>query len=117
MNAIEYTLRERLKELTCMYEVTSIIVNSDFEKLELSLKSIAFCLKKALQHESEAEVLIVCYETAIAIGQPHTDYVHIKAPIKVFNEPNGSIEVRYPSHKYGEQEFLEEETKLLSNIC
>jgi len=117
MNAIEYTLRERLKELTCMYEVTSIIVNSDFEKLELSLKSIAFCLKKALQHESEAEVLIVCYETDIAIGQPHTDYVHIKAPIKVFNEPNGSIEVRYPSHKYSEQEFLEEETKLLSNIC
>ena len=117
MSSIEYTLRERLKELTCMYEVTSIIVNSDFEKLELTLKSIAFCLKKALQHEHEAEVCISCSEITIVIGQPLRDYVHLKAPIKVFNESNGYIEVRYPSSRYTENDFLEEEIKLLSNVC
>lgn len=117
MNSIEYTLRERLKELTCMYEVTSIIVNSDFEKLELSLKSIAFCLKKAFQHESEAGVHISCSETTVAIGEPLTDYVRINAPIKVFNEPNGCIEIRYPSRSYTDKDFLEEEIKLLSNVC
>lgn len=117
MNTIEYTLRERLKELTCMYEVTSIIVNSDFEKLEMSLDSIAFCLKKALQHASEAYVKIVCSETTVEIGEKHKDSVHIKAPIKVFNEPYGSIEVCYPSKDFAVEEFLEEEVKLLSNIC
>lgn len=117
MKTIEYTLRERLKELTCMYEVTSIIVNSDFEKLEMSLKSIAFCLKKAFQYEQEAGVHIICSETTVAIGEQPSNYIHIKAPIKVFNEPNGSIEVRYPSHKYTQEDFLGEEVKLLSNIC
>jgi signal transduction histidine kinase len=100
-----------------MYEVTSIIVNSDFEKLELSLKSIAFCLKKAFQHESEASVHIICSEIEVAIGQQLSNYVQIKAPINVFNVPNGSIAVRYPSDKYTQHEFLEEESKLLSNIC
>lgn len=117
MKTIEYTLRERIKELTCMYEVTSIIVNSDFEKLEMSLKSIAFCLKKAFQYNLEAGVHIICSETAITIGEQPLNYVHIKAPIKVFNEPNGFIEVRYPADKYKEEDFLEEEVKLLSNIC
>src|SRR5690606_114638 len=58
-----------------------------------------------------------CSETTIAIGEQPSDYVHIKVPIVVFNEPNGSIEVRYPANRYKEADFLEEEVKLLSNVC
>lgn len=117
MKTVEYTLRERLKELTCMYEVTTIIVNSDYEKLELSLRSIAYCLKKAFQYEPDARVKIICSQTEVVIGQQPVDSVHIKAAIKVFNEPYGTIQVSYPSDKYTQEDFLSEEIKLLSNIC
>ncbi|HDZ13498.1 MAG TPA: sensor histidine kinase, partial [Pricia sp.] len=38
MTTAEAKLKERVKELTCLYEVTSIIVNSDYDRLEASLQ-------------------------------------------------------------------------------
>ena len=40
METTELKLRERIKELTCLYEVSSIISNTDIDSLETSLTAI-----------------------------------------------------------------------------
>ena len=49
MNSTELALNERIKELTCLYDISTIIVNSDVETLEDTIKAIAFSLKKAFR--------------------------------------------------------------------
>ncbi len=100
-----------------MYEVTSIIVNSDFEKLEMSLESIAYCLKKAFQYPKDTYVHIACPDHLVSVGTYCDDTVFLRAPIKIFNEENGFISVNYPSNTYRSSDFLEEESKLLTNVC
>ena len=46
---LEKNLKERIKELTCLYEVSSIIVNNDYNELDKTLYSIALSLRKSLQ--------------------------------------------------------------------
>ena len=45
MNTTEDALKERIKELTCLYEVSSIIVNADFAAITETFKAIALSLK------------------------------------------------------------------------
>ena len=44
MTSAEAKLKERVKELTCLYEVTSIIVNADYDQIDASLEAIVYCL-------------------------------------------------------------------------
>jgi hypothetical protein len=49
MNKTEATLKERLKELTCLYEVSSIIGDANDDFVEDTLKEIVFRLKRGFQ--------------------------------------------------------------------
>ena len=44
MITAEEKLKERIKELTCLYEITSIIVNCDHDQIEDAQKAILQCL-------------------------------------------------------------------------
>lgn len=116
MTNAEAKLKERIKELTCLYEVTSIIVNSDYDQLETSLESIVNCVKKALQFEKDAQVMLKTtdYEQTSNGYQPET--VKLSSAIKVFNKIDGHIEITYPSGTYSKNDFLKEEQKLLHNV-
>lgn len=46
MTTVEDQLNERIKELTCLYEVTSIIVNCDYNEIVTCLKKEYVMLKK-----------------------------------------------------------------------
>ncbi len=109
-------LKERIKELTCLYEVTSIIVNSDYEHLTTSLKAITHALKKAWQFEEDTEVLLSTGQYQIKTDGFAPDMVFTESAIKVFNKPEGFIKIGYPKEKYGQADFLEEEGKLLENV-
>ncbi|WP_373517892.1 sensor histidine kinase [Pricia sp.] len=117
MVSTEAKLKERIKELTCLYEVTSIIVNSDYDQLETSLEAITYCLKKAWQFENETEVLLKSGDFDIETEGFTSDMIFIKSDIKVFNKPEGFIKVGYPKAKYEQNDFLEEEEKLLENVA
>ncbi|EIJ37401.1 histidine kinase [Galbibacter orientalis DSM 19592] len=117
MNTTEDKLRERIKELTCLYEVTSIIVNCDYSQLELSLQAIAHCLKGAVQYETESYVKITTNNYVLEDGSFKESLCCIKSNIKVFNEVSGTILIGYPSDKFSEDDFLDEEKKLLENVC
>lgn len=117
MVSTEAKLKERIKELTCLYEVTSIIGNSDYNQLATSLEAITFCLKKAWQFEDDTQVQLKSDEYHIETEGYESDMVYIKSDIKVFNKSNGFIQVGYPKNKYVQSSFLEEEEKLLDNVA
>ena len=97
MISIEAKLKERIKELTCLYEVTSIIVNSDYDQLGPSLEAIAYCLKKAWQFGDDAQVVIKSNGYYVETDGNNEKLVFIKSDIKVFNRVDDFIEVGYPS--------------------
>ena len=101
----EAQLKERIKELTCLYEVTSIIVNSDYDQLEASLEAIAYCLKKACQFEHDTEVIIRSGAYDIETKGYTSDMVSITSNIKVFYKLDGFIKVGYPQNKYEISDF------------
>ena len=116
MTLAEAKLKERVKELTCLYEVTSIIVNSDYDQLETSLEAIVHCLKRAWQFSDVTEVLLSTDGYLVKTDDFSSEMATITSGIKVFNRVNGKITIGYPSEKYAVSDFLKEEQTLLNNV-
>ena len=116
MNSVEAKLRERVKELTCLYEVTSIIANSNYDHLEASLEAITYCLKRGWQFIEDTEVYLSVGHYSAQTSNYTPSQVSISSSIKVFNNKEGHITVAYPSQKYTIADFLDEERTLLDNV-
>ncbi|PHR15185.1 MAG: sensor histidine kinase [Aequorivita sp.] len=114
---LEKNLKERIKELTCLYEVSSIIVNNDYKELDKTLFSIALSIRKSLQFSKYASVEISVSPFHLITSPLPTKSVFIKSDIHIFNEPKGIIKIHYPANKYTKQDFLQEEKKLLKNVA
>lgn len=117
MTAVEEKLKERIKELTCLYEVTSIMVNCDYDELETSLEAIIHCLKRAYRYNNDTYVHLHSGEYDLHTPTDAAHFVFLKSHIKVFNGKDGHIEVGYPTDRYSMDDFLEEEKLLLNNVC
>jgi signal transduction histidine kinase len=112
MATTEDELKERIKELTCLYEVSSIIVHTDVDQMQETLDAIAFSLKKGFQYPSNTEISI---ETSLwsTITERANEAICLEAPIQVFNKPNGMI----TSYLIGKSSFLKEEKQLLDSVA
>lgn len=113
MTTTEDILRERIKELTCLYEVSSIIVNTTLEEYKSSLQAIATSLKRAFQIPKSTHIAI---ETALQnykTGAIDPD-LNIQATITVFNKKAGSITASLLNTA---QSFLQEEKQLLESVA
>lgn len=117
MHTAEQKLKERIKELTCLYEVTSLIVNCDYDDVKTALKGIVQCLERAWQFDQETYVELKTLVYYIRTAEKGENYVFLESPITIFNKPQGNIKVGYPAPKYTLKDFLEEEQQLLDNIC
>lgn len=116
MTSAEAKLKERVKELTCLYEVTSIIVNADYDQIDASLEAIVYCLKRAWQFEQVTEVFLKVGEYTVQTDDFKPNMVCLSSKIKVFNKLEGEVMVGYPSEKYSIDDFLIEEQTLLNNV-
>ncbi|ETN96481.1 sensor histidine kinase [Zhouia amylolytica] len=116
MTSTEEKLKERIKELTCLYEVTSIVANANYNDIESSLESIAFCVKKAWRYPEDTSVEIKTGDYQVKTELFSSSSVFQQMPIKVFNKVEGAITVFYPSELYTLADFLPEEALLLQNI-
>jgi len=110
-------LKERVKELTCLYEVTSIIVNADYDQLIRSLEAIVYCLKRAWQFEDATEAHLKVGEYEVMTDDYHANMVTLVSKIKVFNKVEGEVHVGYPATEYSKEDFLKEEQTLLNHIA
>ncbi|MBW2938034.1 HAMP domain-containing histidine kinase [Aureisphaera sp. CAU 1614] len=113
MNSTEETLKERIKELTCLYEVSSIIVNVDAKQLPETLLAIAKSLKKGFQFPNHTEITINSPGNTIKTGNSN-ELLSITSNIYAFNKKKGEI---IASLNNGKGSFLKEEQQLLDNVA
>lgn len=106
-------LQERIKELTCLYEVSSVIVNTNLEQFGESLQAISISLKRAFQFPEYTHISIVT-----ALGNFQTSVISkdlsINATIHVFNNASGSITASLSNPI---SSFLHEEQQLLDSVA
>ena len=113
MSSTKETLKERIKELTCLYEVSSIIVNADAGSMSGTLRAIGLSLKKGFQFPENTEITI---ETPIERYQTGTMNLKncVSSDIIIFNKAEGKI---IASKKNTASSFLKEEQPLLDNVA
>ena len=111
-------LRERIKELTCLYRISQVKLSVD-DSFEDRLRAIVHLLPPAWQYPDSAAARIVLDNREYATG----DFVAVRcrqsADILVKDERRGFIEVAYIGERLecAEQPFLTEEKSLLQAIA
>lgn len=113
ISTVELSLKERIKELSCLYEISSIIVNADSTKIEATIKAIALRLKKGFYLSDNTEVLIETPSNTYKTGTINNKNFII-SNIILFNKIEGKI---IASQKEANSKFLKEEQPLLDNVA
>src|SRR5690606_1785818 len=116
MTQTEMALRERIKELTCLYKVSSIISMAHAESIDNTLKAIASCLKEAFQFPEQMEVIIDTQHAIVPLLNK-TEAASIYSDILVFNKKSGCIYVSYKEDANTPCVFLKEEQLLINNVA
>jgi len=113
MNTTETALKERIKELTCLYEVSSIIMNAPNGQLTEELEAIALSLKKAFQFSASTMIEILIPE--VTVSTEKSIYFEVMdVPIRSFNKKVGQIEAKLTKEGIS---FLNEEQQLIDNVA
>lgn len=115
--SIEDELKERIKELTCLYNVSSFIANCNLFDLDPTFKAIALSIKEAVLYSADAFVELNLGDSVVKVGEGPEDQISIFSIIKVFNRTYGSIKFGYPTAKFDKKDFLEEEKKLIHSLA
>tara|TARA_R110001592_G_scaffold100574_2_gene285418 strand:+ start:700 stop:1782 length:1083 start_codon:yes stop_codon:yes gene_type:complete len=116
MSTTEIALKERIKELTCLYEVSSVIVDASENLIEDTLKAIAYSLKRAFQFPEDTNIAIHTEILSISTTETINKTVSITSNIKVFKEIKGALFACLNPTEYAVEDFLKEEQSLLNNI-
>ncbi|KAF2511407.1 hypothetical protein EYY60_08215 [Flavobacterium zhairuonense] len=113
---IEKKLKERIKELTCLFEISKTISKSHFFE-EKVLKKVVLSIKKAWQFNDDAIVELQAGMYYFATSQIPENNIFQTSIIKLpYTEP-GSITVYYPADKFKPHHFLSYEQKLLNTAA
>jgi signal transduction histidine kinase len=113
MNTTETALKERIKELTCLYEVSSIIMNAPNGQLFEEMEAIARSLKNAFQFPVSTAIDITIPELNVSTGKSEVFQV-INSRIRLFNKEIGRIEAKLTDPDIS---FLVEEQQLIDNVA
>lgn len=109
-------LQERVKELSCLYEVSSAI-RKHTGSINQTLKEICFITKKAWLYPTRAIVHLEYDNYLILTSGIPSDFIYQKSEIVLFSKRRGSLKVYYDTEKIKNARFLEEEQKLLDKIA
>ncbi|WP_424494332.1 sensor histidine kinase [Salinimicrobium sp. GXAS 041] len=109
-------LQERVKELSCLYEISSIFREHQ-ENMESSLNKICYILKQAWRFPEVAAVHLKLRNIETSTGEIETSTVKQTCNIFVFGKNSGRIEVHYPNPEFQEHHFLAEEQRLLDKVA
>lgn len=109
-------LRERIKELTCLYEISKIISQSNSIEKEV-LKKVISSTKKAWCFNKDAIVEINILDFNLSTSKIPTETISQVSVITIPNSLTGFMKVHYPSAKYTFADFLEDEQKLLDTLA
>lgn len=109
-------LQERIKELSCLYEISSLFRQHAGDNKE-TLQKVAGVLKQAWRFPQQAVVEIQLDSYNFSTEKPPENAIFQKAIISVFNENKGYLKIYYPSPEFTQKHFLPEEQKLLEKAA
>jgi len=108
-------LRERIKELSCLYSIADI-ANRPGLALEFLLQQVVEVIPPSMMYPEQARARLVIDETSYITPGFQDTLNSIKAGIVVENVARGSIEVCYPAAE-NHLSFLPEERQLLIAVA
>jgi signal transduction histidine kinase len=114
----QWALRERVKELTCLYGIAQIADRLDFPTEEVGLR-IAALLPPAWQYPDVTSARVTIDEREFC-SQGFREGPHRQsAPVLVRGRPRGIVEVFYLDHRPAADEdaFLAEERSLINEVA
>jgi two-component system, NtrC family, sensor kinase len=115
MNSVDFKLKERVKELNCLYELSKVAWQAD-NNLDTIISRTLEILPRAMQHQSVAEARITINGSLHASpGFSKCKHV-IESPISVDKKRFGKIEIGYRPAKKIKPFFLTEEKNLLKAV-
>lgn len=112
-----HTLKKRVKELTCLRELSDIMLKNPSEE-ELCIAVLPL-IQAAMSHPEHAEVAVRTKTRTYHTSAFQETGPDIQKPFSLDAEWSGSISVRYPGgHPKGDDNtFLPEEDALIQIIC
>ncbi len=115
-NSLIETLNERIKELTCLYQLSNISANNDLN-LEDKLQAIVQQLPKAWRHPEQAIAELNLDSKFFFSDQLPASYVSQTSIIKVDDIERGYIAIRYDAMIYNSSDFIPEEETLIRTLA
>ncbi|GGD17645.1 sensor histidine kinase [Flavobacterium orientale] len=112
----EEKLKERIKELSCLYEVTNILNQLELTNEEVVV-AIAWRLKEAWRFHEKAIVEVFFKELYFSTNKKLENTIFVKDYLLIENSVVGEIKIHYPADDFTENDFLEDEKKLLKKVC
>jgi signal transduction histidine kinase len=112
----EDKLQERIKELKCLYDISSAILNHS-NSIKDTLYRICIILKQAWRFPEKATVELNLPEYYILIGTLPAKTVFQNQNVSVLEKCEGFIKVHYPGDKFTFGDFLIDEEKLLHKVA
>lgn len=117
MQATEFQLQERVKELECLYELSRIALE-DENNLEAILSKTILIMPKAMQHPKFAESRIVIGKDIHATPKFNKSVHKLSAALMLGKSIRGKVEVGYRRKiKSNKAPFLPEEKKLIRVVA
>jgi signal transduction histidine kinase len=113
---VEWALRERVKELTCLYGIARITQKPD-QSLEQALRAIAESLPPAWQFSDIACARIILDEVEFASPNFVTPRFRQSADLVIQGVMRGVVEVGYMGQIEGDKPFLDEEVSLIEMVA
>ncbi|MDT0688802.1 HAMP domain-containing sensor histidine kinase [Salegentibacter sp. F188] len=114
--SVEQRLEERVKELTCLYNVSSAI-RKHSDSVTSTLTEICQITGQAWLYHEDAIVELKLKDYHITTATIPTQTVTQQSNIVIFGEESGALIVHYNAEKYQKAHFLKEEQKLLNKLA
>lgn len=110
------TLNERIKELTCLYDI-STLASEHSDSIEELLQAISERIAQAWLHSDAAIAEISLPNRQYFSSELPSQTVSLSAHILVDKIQIGKVKVHYPKDQYSTKDFLEEESHLLQKVA
>ncbi len=111
---LEDKLNERIKELTCLYNIATVLTKGD--PVQERLAEICDVVREAWRYPEDAVVHLSVDDIEIMTDECPVGSISQRCDIIIFNQVRGQMSVHYDSAVHSESAFLEDELRLLQKV-
>lgn len=116
MSTAEFKLRERIKELNCLYAISKVAWEKQNDLGAIVLATLDI-LPNAMQHQQLAEARIEIHGQIYSTPEFSKSRFAIQAPIVIDKKKAGVVEIGYRVRGKAKPTFLQEEKNLIKAIA